>query len=187
MSWIPWTEWECYAAGMFDGGPALKPDEGRALYAEFLRDIPRFRRSMGRVAAQWPRSCEHFLTKQHMNRIAWLGQAAMCIETGLSRVYRAGFKDMSADEQRAANAAAEGFLNEWLDAQASGGVHPNVGGSGLPRRDTGRGSFGADGGQPRAVVQGDLFGFAPQRHAVALAGVHAEEVAGLHGNQAAGD
>lgn len=162
MSWIPWTEWECYAAGMFDGGPVLKPEDGRARYAEFLSDIPRFRLAMKRVSEQWPKSCEHFLTKAHTNRVAWLGQAAMCIDSGLSRAYRAGFKDMPNESQKAANAAAERFLNEWLDASARGEVHQNLGGARVRKRDSRRSACGSYGRESCAVAQGDLFGFASE-------------------------
>ena len=50
---------------------------------------------MERVVKEWPVSCEHFLTKHGMNRIAWLGQASMCIETGIPRFFRGGFNLMT--------------------------------------------------------------------------------------------
>lgn len=113
--WYPWTEWECYAAGMYDGETAMSPDEAKAAYANFLRDIPRFQRAMKRVMKEWPKSCEHFLTNPNINRLAWLGQAAMCIETGVSRKHRAGFMLMTSEECGAANAAAQITLNEWVN------------------------------------------------------------------------
>ena len=74
----PWTEWECYGAGMFDGETDLSPEEAKIAYAVFLRDIPRFQAAMDRVVREWPKSCEHFLTNENTNRVAWLGQASMC-------------------------------------------------------------------------------------------------------------
>ena len=111
--WHPWTEWECYAAGMFDGETSSSPEESRIAYAAFLRNIPRFKRAMKRVMKQWPRSCEHFLTNPNINRVAWLGQASMCIETGVSRKHRAGFMLMSKEECKAANQAAQEVLDQW--------------------------------------------------------------------------
>lgn len=110
----PWTEWECYSAGMFDGETDLSPEEAKAAYATFLRDIPRFMAAMDRVVHEWPKSCEHFLTNENINRVAWLGQSSMCIETGVSRKHRAGFMLMSHAECKAANDAATKILNQWL-------------------------------------------------------------------------
>lgn len=111
--WHPWTKWECYEAGMFDGKVELSPDECRQEYAKFLRDIPRFEAALVRVLSEWPISCEHFLSNRNFNRIAWLGQAAMCIETGIPCVYRAGFSLLTPDEQHAANMKAKQFLDRW--------------------------------------------------------------------------
>jgi len=122
----PWTEWECYRAGMYDGKTALSSDEAKKAYAAFLRDIPRFIAAMHRVVKEWPVSCEHFLTNPNINRVAWLGQASMCIETGVSRKHRSGFMLMSQDECRAANKAAQEVLNEWIDARENRKLHKPV-------------------------------------------------------------
>lgn len=112
--WHPWHQWECYHAGMFDGATELSPEEGKQRYAEFLRDIPRFEAAMAKVLELWPKSCEHFLSNPSMNRVAWLGQAAMCMDSGLSRRFRAGFSMMEDHECRAANRAAEAVLKKWI-------------------------------------------------------------------------
>ena len=111
--WHPWTDWECYRAGMFDGEVSVDPGTARAMYANFLRDIPRFEAAMQRVLLEWPISCEHFLTNVSMNRIAWLGQAAMCMETGIPRTFRGGFNEMNLPDRRAANAAAQRTLDQY--------------------------------------------------------------------------
>ena len=113
MAWLPWTEWECYAAGMYDGKSIMPPDDAKAAYAAFLKDERRFELALDRVLAEWPKSCAHFLSKDHMNRIAWLGQAAMCIETGVSRDHRSGFMLMSCHQQERANAIAATALRKW--------------------------------------------------------------------------
>jgi len=110
----PWHKWECFKAGFYDTTCALSTDDAKRAYAEFLADIPRFNAAMQRVLEEWPISCEHFLTNQDINRIAWLGQASMCIETGVPSRFRGGFKLLSSDQQREANAAAAGALKQWL-------------------------------------------------------------------------
>lgn len=115
--WHPWTEWECYPAGLFDGKTELPPDEARAAYANFLRDTPRLQAALQRVLNEWPKSCEHFLSNEQSNRIAWLGQAAMCIETGINNTHRSGFKLMTDAEQRTANETAAAALRAWTNRQ----------------------------------------------------------------------
>ena len=69
---------------------------------------------MGRVLIEWPNSSEHYLSNESMNRIAWLGQASMCIAHGVPSQFRGGFNRLSDEEQHAANLAALKFLNIWL-------------------------------------------------------------------------
>ena len=92
----------------------MTPEQCLESYAAFLRDISRFEWAMDRVLAEWPHSCEHFLSNESMNRIAWLGQSSMCIDTGVPACYRAGFKLLSEAEQAAANFAAFRRLEGWL-------------------------------------------------------------------------
>ena len=127
----PWTEWECYAAGMYDGVTEMNTDEAKAAYAVFLRDIPRFAQAIDRVMMEWPKSCEHFLMNPNINRVAWLGQASMCIETGVSRKHRSGFMLMTQDECKLANATAQQALNEWENARKDSTVHQGMEGEGL--------------------------------------------------------
>lgn len=114
-----WEKWECYPAGFYEDRPpeGMTPKDAVRAYAEFLRDTPRFEAALARVLAEWPNSCEHYLTNENMNRIAWLGQAAMCIATRVPSCFRGGFNTLPALEQRAANEAALRALNAWLTAR----------------------------------------------------------------------
>jgi len=112
----PWWNWECYKAGFYStvapGGRT--PDEARDAYRVFLADIPRFNTAMLQVADGWKNSCEHFLTNPAINRVAWLGQSAMCIATGVPSIFRGGFKLLTVEQQRAANNAAQMQLESWM-------------------------------------------------------------------------
>ena len=112
----PWWNWECCKAGFYATvAPGnLSPDDARDAYRAFLSDIPRFNAAMSQVADSWKNSCEHFLTNTGINRIAWLGQSAMCIATGVPSVFRGGFKLLTIEQQRAANAAAQIQLESWM-------------------------------------------------------------------------
>lgn len=86
------------------------------LYADFLRDIPRFEEAMAGVLREWPNSCEQWLSNERMNRIAWLGQAAMCYATGVPAVFCGGYNQLTPEQREAADLAALRYLNKWLES-----------------------------------------------------------------------
>jgi hypothetical protein len=49
-----------------------------------------------------------------MNRIAWLGQAAVCYATGVPSKFSAGWNQLDDIEQEQANETALVYLNKWL-------------------------------------------------------------------------
>jgi len=109
-------KWECHKAGFYETKPpkGLTADNCRALYRELLSDIPEFERILERVVTEWKMSCEHYLTNSAMNRIAWLGQAALCYKHGIPSEFRGGYQLLSDAQQLAADQAALRWLNMWL-------------------------------------------------------------------------
>lgn len=112
-----WDKWECYPAGLYEIRPPSKELSTTACkqaYAEFLADIPRFTAAMESVLREWPNSCEHYLSNERMNRIAWLGQSSMCHETGIASVFCGGYFLLTEEQRKAADEAALVILNHWL-------------------------------------------------------------------------
>lgn len=111
-----WDKWECYPAGFYHDKPpeGMSKDDCEQAYKKLLQDIPKFEYALARVIQEWTKSCEHYLTNDRMNRIAWLGQAALCIEMGIPSQFRGGFNMLNETEQQAANEAALKWLNLWL-------------------------------------------------------------------------
>lgn len=109
-------KWECYPAGFYEPKPPndMTPTQANKAYAAFLRDLPLFERSLKRVLAEWPNSCEHYLSNEKMNRIAWLGQASVCVQLRIPHGFRGGFNMLSTQEQVKANKMALKYLNIWL-------------------------------------------------------------------------
>jgi hypothetical protein len=112
-----YEKWECHKAGFYktcmDG---MKKEECEQEYCNFLSDDKRFSNALERVISEWKNSCEHYLTNVSMNRIAWLGQASMCYDTGIPHVYRSGFFLLTDAQQARANKIAWEYLNKWLVA-----------------------------------------------------------------------
>lgn len=113
----PYWNWECYKNGFFDttAPNGMTPEQAKLSYAEFLSDLNLFSSCIYKVFTDWPHSTEHWLTNSNINRIAWLGQSAMCYHTKVPAVFRSGFKILTEDQQRAADAVAESFLEMWLN------------------------------------------------------------------------
>ena len=92
----------------------MTSDKARNAYRIFLADLNRMESALKRVISEWPISCEQFLSNEHINRIAWLGQSSMCIETRVPACFRGGFRLLSPEQQEAANRMALKYLNTWL-------------------------------------------------------------------------
>lgn len=114
-----WSKWECYPAGFYENKPkdkTLSDEDCRNIYTEFLRDREAFEFALKSIIEKWPNSCEHYLTNENMNRIAWLGQASLCYAKGIPSYFRGGFIQLSEREQNCANRVALKYLNIWLIA-----------------------------------------------------------------------
>ncbi len=124
-------KWECYRAGFYASTKeGLTRADGEEEYRLFLSDIPRFAEALEQVVTEWKHSCEHYLTNVAMNRIAWLGQAAMSYATRIPAAYRGGFYLLTEVEQLAANECALTYLNKWLEANGREAVTLEEGYSG---------------------------------------------------------
>lgn len=112
-----WEDWECYPAGFYGDKPpkGMTVPECEEAYRNFLADMPAFESALHRVIAEWKYSCEHYLTNQKMNRIAWLGQASMCLVNGVPARFCGGYNMLSADQKEAADRKAHEYLNKWLE------------------------------------------------------------------------
>jgi hypothetical protein len=112
-----WDKWECFRAGFYAERPKnMTQDEGEERYREFLSDLAQFEAALIVVTSEWTFSCEHYLTNDRMNRIAWLGQASVAQALGIPSVCRGGYHRLTQEQRSAADALALKYLNMWLVA-----------------------------------------------------------------------
>lgn len=111
-----WDKWECYPAGFFEvqAPDNLSEDDCHSLYRELLLDIKEFKRVMRLITTEWKNSCEHNLTNERMNRIAWMGQASLCYKYRIPARYRGGYHWLTDEQKRDADTAALEIINEWM-------------------------------------------------------------------------
>jgi ParB-like chromosome segregation protein Spo0J len=121
-----YDKWECHKAGFYASKKeGMTSEECKQSYADFLGNDLLFRQYLLIVITEWKNSCEHYLSNKSMNRIAWLGQAAMCAYNGVPSVFCSGFNLLSEEQQNLANQTALEFLNMWLVANKMNPVSMN--------------------------------------------------------------
>jgi ParB-like chromosome segregation protein Spo0J len=109
-----WDKWECFRAGFYEDKPSgMTQDEGAEEYRKFLADLDKFRAALEVVTSEWIYSCEHYLTNERMNRIAWLGQASVAQALGVPSVCRGGYNRLTDEQKIAADSLALEYLNKW--------------------------------------------------------------------------
>jgi ParB-like chromosome segregation protein Spo0J len=110
-----YENWECHKAGFYGNKKeGMTGDQCEQEYANYLSNEERFREGLNGVINEWVNSCEHYLTNKAMNRIAWLGQAAMCYSTKIPSKFCGGFNLLSPEQQDKANLIALDALNFWM-------------------------------------------------------------------------
>jgi ParB-like chromosome segregation protein Spo0J len=113
-----WDKWECFRAGFYEERPpsGMTQDQGEERYREFLSDMESFESALQKITSEWKHSCEHYLTNERMNRIAWLGQASVAASLGIPSCCRGGYNRLTEEQKYAADQMALTYLNRWLTA-----------------------------------------------------------------------
>ncbi len=110
-----YDKWECHKAGFYKTKKTgWTNDECKNEFIKILSDEKLFAEILEKIITEWKYSCEHYLTNKSMNRIAWLGQAAVCYHSGVPSVYSNAWFDIPKDKQDKANIVALEYLNKWL-------------------------------------------------------------------------
>lgn len=112
--WCAYTDLEEYHAGMWKTVHGEEPQLRMIAKAvSVLGFEARFAAALSCVLERWPVSCLAEFTSPG-NHLAWLGQAACCIDAGVpeSLTRRAWWK-LTEDEREKANAVARSAVSEW--------------------------------------------------------------------------
>jgi len=110
-----YDKWECHKAGFYKSTKeGLTHEECEEEFKRILSDQNLFSEILEKLIVDWKFSCEHYLTNKAMNRIAWLGQAAVCYHSGVPARYSEVWYDIPEETRNAANETALKYLNKWL-------------------------------------------------------------------------
>lgn len=110
---------EEYQDGMWRITRGEKRKAHVAASASLMRDPAAFQSAMFAALEQWPLSCEHNLTAENVNRIAWLGHAGCCVGVSSPEdCTRLGWHTLTREEQDEANRVAAEVLKQWDEARS---------------------------------------------------------------------
>jgi len=115
----PWHKWEDYRHNFYGGVVEdFQKDNTLELYASLLRDPVQFEEALKVITSEWKYSCEHNLSNESMNRIAYLGQAACALVYKVPHhLSMSGYNLLTDSEKIAADQMAKKYLDLWLSKQ----------------------------------------------------------------------
>ena len=109
-----YKRWEDYPAGFYDNCTGIAKESYVVKILEMFNSEYHTRESMKMVIETWLYSCEHNLSNDGMNKIAYISQAAACLFCGApSTVTREVWSMISLEVQDRSNKIAEEMLNKW--------------------------------------------------------------------------
>ncbi len=110
----PWHKWECFKYNFYGNEPTPKEFKGPEKYAEFLKDIPKFESALKQILEKWKHSLEHNLSNTEMNRVAYMGQAAMAYVYNVPHnISCSGYNLLTDLEKSEADAKAQEYITLW--------------------------------------------------------------------------
>ena len=109
-----YKKWEDYPSGFYNNCSGVEKGRYINSVVEMFSDKETTREYMLKAVDLWVYSCEHNLTNDSINKIAYIGQAACCIYCGApSIVTREAWGLLSKDIQDRSDKIAEEVLKYW--------------------------------------------------------------------------
>tara|TARA_R110000751_G_scaffold170945_2_gene277541 strand:- start:294 stop:1424 length:1131 start_codon:yes stop_codon:yes gene_type:complete len=114
-----YDKWECHKAGFYSPTKeGWTHEECEDEFKRILSNQKLFGEILSKVIVDWKNSCEHYLTNTSMNRIAWLGQAAVCYHSGVPSRYSGAWMDLDKKTREKADNTALIYLNKWTSTNS---------------------------------------------------------------------
>lgn len=107
--------WEDFKNGMWRKETKFYEESELNNVIEFTGDYNLYGTAMLRVIDEWPLACEHNLSNVSINRRAWIGHAACCIEKGYPEyLVRIAWGMLSEQQRVDANNKADYAIEKWV-------------------------------------------------------------------------
>lgn len=112
----PYWLWEDFKNGFYDNISGEKKKELSFKVIELFNDSKLTKENMMRVINEWKYSCEHNLSNDSMNKIAYLGQGACCLYAGIpNSITMESWSLLSKERQKKSDKIANEVLEIWIN------------------------------------------------------------------------
>lgn len=112
----PYWLWEDYKAGFYENISGEQKKQMTEKVLEMFNSKELTRENMIRVITEWKYSCEHNLTNDSLNKIAYIGQGACCIYAGVpNTITMEAWSLLSKEVQQRSDVIANEILNIWIN------------------------------------------------------------------------
>jgi|9_EtaG_2_1085328.scaffolds.fasta_scaffold02330_10 hypothetical protein len=110
----PYNLWEDYKAGFYDNVSNNQKKYKINKVLEMFNSYSLTEKYMNKVVKEWVYSCEHNLTNESINQIAYIGQGACCLYAGVPcDLTMRGWKLLSQDVRERSDKIAEKVIHKW--------------------------------------------------------------------------
>lgn len=110
----PFNVWEDYKNGFYNNCTGKEKESKIKSALEMFNDSGLTSLYMNKVIEEWKYSCEHNLTNDSMNKIAYIGQAACCIYDNIpNTVTMEVWSMLDKEVQDRSNNIAEQVIEKW--------------------------------------------------------------------------
>jgi len=109
-----WEKWEDYKCGFYDNVSGKNKPAMIGKVVELFSNPDLTRKYMDKAIKEWFFSCEHNLTNNGSNKIAYIGQAACCLYDGIpSTITMEAWSKVPKEFQIIADSIATEVLKDW--------------------------------------------------------------------------
>lgn len=112
----PYWLWEDFKSGFYDNISGEKKKELSLKVIEMFNNPKTTKEFMLKVVNEWKFSCEHNLTNESMNKIAYLGQGACCLYAGIpNSITMESWSLLTKEVQKESDRIAKEVLEIWIN------------------------------------------------------------------------
>jgi hypothetical protein len=112
----PYWLWEDYKAGFYENISGEEKKQMILKVIEMFNSESLTKEFMNKVITEWKYSCEHNLTNESLNKIAYIGQGACCIYANVpNTITMEAWSLLDKEVQNRANKIAEKTIKNWIN------------------------------------------------------------------------
>jgi len=110
----PYWLWEDYKNGLYDNCSGAIKEQKKDKCLEMFNSFDLTKEFMYRVVNEWKYSCEHNLTNESLNKIAYIGQSACCLYDSIpNTITMECWSLLSQEVKERSNILAQEVLDYW--------------------------------------------------------------------------